>query len=114
MTEQLSLDMHPLVTPTTHAGATIAERFDAFHQANAWVLDALEQMTADLIRRGRHRVGMKMLVEVIRWNYARHTSTQNSGDFKVNNDFTSRYARLILDRHPEWHGVFETRELRAA
>lgn len=110
MTEQLTFDVQPLVAAI---GDTIQDRFQSFHDQNGWVYLALEQMTADLVRRGRRRVGMKMLVEVIRWNYARQTSDPSSG-FKLNNDYTSRYARLLIEAHPDWAGVFETRELRAA
>ena len=34
--------------------------------------------------------------------------------FKLNNSYRSRYTRLLLDRHPEWTDVFQTRELKAA
>lgn len=110
MTEQLTLNIAPLIPAV---GDTIQDRFESFHASNAWVYEALEQMTADLVARGRRRVGMKMLVEVIRWNYARQTVDPASG-FRLNNDYTSRYARLLIDAHPTWADVFETRELRAA
>ena len=109
-TEQLMFDVAPLVPAV---GVTIQERFDSFHAANGWVYRALERMTADLLSRGRSRVGMKMLVEVIRWNYSRQT-TDPASQFRLNNDYTSRYARLLTDAHPEWAGVFETRTLRAS
>lgn len=108
--EQLVFDTAPLVPAV---GVTIQDRFDSFHDANGWVFRALEQLTTDLVRRGRRRVGMKMLVEVIRWNYSRQT-TDAASTFKLNNDYTSRYARLLVDAHPEWADVFETRELRAS
>jgi len=112
--EQLSLDslaLQPLVVPEHHDTATIGERFEAFHAANPWVLTAYERLTADELRRGRSRVGIGMLTEVLRWHYGRQTT----GDtFRINNNLRSRYVRLLLERHPEWAGVFETRELRAA
>lgn len=91
---------------------TIAERFELFHAANPWVFDALEKLTADLVAKGQKKVGMKMLFEVVRWQYAR--ATQSADGFKINNSLTSHYARELLRQHPEWSGVFETRRLRAA
>ena len=39
-------------------------------------------------------------------------STDRDG-FKLNNNFTSRYARLIEREHPELRGFFRKRRLRA-
>lgn len=111
MTEQLTLDV-PIQPLVAGIGATIDERFHDFHRRNAWVYTALETMTAELVASGQRRGGMKMLVEVLRWRYFRQTF-DTSSPFRLNNDYTSRYARLLLAAHPEWDRVFETRELRA-
>jgi hypothetical protein len=34
-------------------------------------------------------------------------------DFKLNNNYHSRYARLIMEREPGLDGFFETRGLRS-
>jgi hypothetical protein len=41
---------------------------------------------------------------------------QTTGDagFKLNDHFTSRYARLLMQREPDLYGLFETRAVRAA
>ena len=92
-------------------GGTIQEQFDEFHRLNPWVLNELVGMMREYRSMGRHKVGIKHLVEVIRWNYAKATS---GSEFKINNNFTSRYARLIRLRHPDLAGMFNTRELKAA
>ena len=92
-------------------GDSIQSRFERFHDANPWVLTKLEEMTGELVARGRRRVGIAMLFEVIRWEHLRSTT----GDpFRLNNSFRSRYVRLMIHRHPEWADVFETRETRSA
>jgi hypothetical protein len=35
-------------------------------------------------------------------------------EFKLNNNYTSRYARLLMEREAGLSGLFATRELRAA
>ena len=110
MTDQLTFDIAPIVQPSHTTRASIDERFNEFHHANRWVYQQLEAMTAELITAGQKRIGMKMLIEVLRWRYFRQTFDTTSG-FKLNNDYTSRYARLLLTAHPEWAGVFETRAL---
>lgn len=109
--EQLALDIEPLIIPERVVGQTIQEKFEAFHALNPWVYRALVRLTADWVARGRTRIGMKMLTEVLRWEYGRQTV---GDEFKINNNFTSRYVRLLVSEHPEFADAFHTRELRAA
>jgi hypothetical protein len=90
--------------------ATIQAQFEAFHELNPWVLHALETLTADYLTRGATRVGIGMLFEVLRWRYV--TATEGD-EFRLNNNFRSRYVRLLIERHPEWRSAFEVRALRA-
>lgn len=109
--DQLELDTAPYVAPTLVEGETLQERFESFHALNPWVYEALEKLTADWIAAGHARVGMKMMFEVLRWQVGRTTT---GDEFKLNNSLTSRYARFIVNEHPEWETYFETRELKAA
>lgn len=68
------------------------------------------EMTREAMRRGKRRIGMKMLFEVIRWEHLVHT---RSDDFALNNNYTSRYVRLLKEDHPELADMFETRRLVA-
>lgn len=105
---QLDLPLAPLIIPDP--APTIAERFTAFHEANPWVADALVRLALDLVHRGQKRIGVKMLWEVLRWHHIRYVSTGEP--FKLNNDFTAHYARLLVEQHTELADVFETRKLR--
>jgi hypothetical protein len=92
------------------ARGTIDARFESFHRLNPWVYDALVTLTRDLTRRGHDRIGIAMLFEVLRWQYLRTTV----GDpFKLNNDYRSRYSRLIMATEPDLADVFETRRMTA-
>lgn len=92
------------------SGATIQERFEAFHNANPDVYRALVRLSLEMKRAGRQRYGVKGLVEKLRWDFAIQTQ---GDDFKISNDYTSRYARLIMEQIPELDGFFATRPLRA-
>jgi len=87
------------------------DKFIEFHKLNPQVADTLEDMADELISRGRNRVGIKMLMEVLRWNYQMKTDDPNS-DFKLNNNYAPWYARLLIERHPNWADVFELRMMR--
>lgn len=110
MTTHPTLDLQPLVVPDYEPELTIQQRFDIWIEANPWVLSTAERLVDDWLAAGHSRVGIKQVWEVIRWSYG----TTTGDTFKANNDFTSRVARLLLDRHPEWADAIEIRTLRAA
>lgn len=88
---------------------SIQAQFETFHQLNPWVLRALETLTADYLKRGARRVGIGMLFEVLRWRYVAATE---GDEFRLNNNYRSRYVRLLIERHPDWAQAFEVRSLR--
>ena len=101
-------EIAPTVTVSHARGATLAEQFAAFHDANPHVYGALRRLALGMVRRGRRRIGMKMLFEVLRWQYAMSTTDAGS-EFKLNNNYTSFYARLLAENEAELAGVFELR-----
>ena len=90
--------------------STIDEAFWKFHRENPQVYDKLVALTRQARALGKHRIGMKMLFEVIRWEHLVHT---RSDDFALNNNYTSRYVRIISERHPELASMFETRKIKS-
>jgi hypothetical protein len=112
MQTQLSLfDPRPPVEEPDYTNCqTIAERFEAFHARNPQVYGALRDMALELRRRGHRQYGIKALFEVLRFNAA----MQTHGDpFKLNNNYTALYARLLMDNEPELVGFFELRRRTA-
>lgn len=106
---QLALPIADLVEPLYERDATIEERWEAWSAANPWVLPTVERLIADWLAAGHRRASLKQVWEVIRYEYGRTTGDR----FKANNDFTSRAARAVLARHPEWADAIETRALRS-
>lgn len=94
------------VNPTE---GTIEAAFWRFHEANPQVYTRLVELArAWKKRRGGKKLGIGMLFEVLRWEVAMRTA----GDqFKLNNNYRSLYARLIMDREADLAGIFDTRRL---
>lgn len=91
-------------------GRTIEQDFWNFHRANPHVYDRLVQMCREAKGRGVRKLGIGMLFEVLRWEHMLRTA----GDaFKLNNNYRSYYARLIMERNSDLRGIFETRQLSA-
>lgn len=94
-----------------HRRLTIQERFERFHAAHPDIYALFRRFAFELKAAGRQHYGAKSLFERIRWHYA--TSSSYGPDFKLNNVFSSRYARLLISDHPEFDGFFAVRRLRA-
>lgn len=100
-----------MIDPAPGPDATIAERFEVFHDANPHVYVVLVRLAREWMERtGRHKLGMKSLYERARWDLAIAT---NSPDFRLNNDFTPFYSRLLMAEHPDLADLFDLRSSEA-
>jgi hypothetical protein len=84
--------------------------FLKFHRENPHVYRMLVKFARQVKDSGRRRYGIKSLFERLRWHYDFEVKSET--DFKLNNNFTSRFARLLMEQEPDLEGVFETRKLR--
>jgi len=89
---------------------TIRDRFLSFHEANPDVYREIVQLARQAKRSGRERWGIKGAFEVLRWSRLQTTGEQ----FRLNNNFTCEYARLVMDQEPDLTGFFEVRDRTAA
>lgn len=85
----------------------IDEAFERFDRENRDVWQYFEHFAMLLIRSGRQRCSAKLLVERVRWE----TMISGGEPYKINNNFTSRYARKFARLYPEHRSFFRTREL---
>ena len=97
--------------PAAEPPATIQQRFEAFHEHNPEVYAAMVAICRRLKLRGHKRYGVKAVWEMLRITF---TLERPDEIYKLNNNYTSRYARLIMDREADLAGFFETRELKSA
>ena len=94
------------------AADPIQDQFEAFHRDNPQVYVKLVELVEAWLATGKTRLAIGALWERLRWEIGVQTITDT--DFKLNNNYRSRYVRLLIQRHPEWPaGLFETRRLRS-
>lgn len=91
---------------------SIDQKFAAFHRDNPHVYATLVRLAREAKRAGKTKVGVKALWERMRWDLWLATA-HGADEPKLDNNFTSRFARLIDEREPDLRGLFETRRLRA-
>lgn len=89
-------------------------RFHKFHLENKHVYKTLVKMCRQWrYQHGQEaKISIKTLWEVMRWQYAMGISKSDE-PFKLNNIFTSHYARLIMDCNADLDGIFNLREMKA-
>lgn len=85
-------------------------RFAEYHQQHPEVYDAIVQLCRDWKAAGHQRIGIGMVVEVLRWQHGLRVAGEQFG---IDNSMRSRYARLVMANEPDLIGFFETRTLRS-
>ena len=88
----------------------IQTRFETFHAANPEVYRLFNRFAHEAIVSGHARMSADLILHRIRW----YTMVETVGDtFKVNDHWTSRYARMWMERNPDYPNFFELRELKS-
>lgn len=90
----------------------IERDFWAFHIANPRVYVELRDHALHLRSKGRSHYGIKALFEVVRFHRALQT-TDKCKEWKINNNYSALYARLLMANEPELRDFFRTRVRRA-
>lgn len=91
-----------------------ARAFWEHHLEHPGVYRLLRQLAFQAVRAGATRLGMKNLYEVARWNRMMEGLPESDDQFRLNNNWTGMYARLLMENEPTLAGLFETRELRSS
>ena len=107
MTETIQQPVLPFDAPEL---GTIQARFEKFDRENPRVYE-LYRRFAQQLREHRSRCGISLITERIRWEVA-ITTNDETQDFKISNDYRSRYARKLMAEVPELRGFFVIKQLR--
>ena len=84
----------------------IVDRFVDYHKANPHVYDLFKKFARELLTKGLRHYGAKAIMERIRWHIEVETACD---DFKINNNYTSCYTRLLINEDPIFKNFFDTR-----
>lgn len=92
--------------------ASIADaKFAEFNSNNPQVYRALVKFAWEARTAGHYKISIELLVNRVRWELIITTQDRNS-EFKINNNYKSRYARMIMTE-PGLENIFNTREMRS-
>ncbi len=79
-----------------------------FHDSNPHICDILVKETLRLRYAGVTHISMDKLFGTVRWS--EHITTVDD-KFKMNNNYSSFYARLVMEKEPLIEGMFAIRTL---
>lgn len=81
--------------------------FFRWAKKNPEIWAEFEEVTLEAWRDGVKNWGAKGVAEVVRWNLRK----QSMGDFILNNNYVSFYARIFAMKHREAGQIFEFRDI---
>lgn len=90
---------------------SLEAKFQRYHRNNPDVFALLLRFTLEAKRRGYRHYGVGAVFERIRWHM--DIETHDKEGFKLNNNYRSRYVRLLEQLFPEHAGFYRKRELRS-
>lgn len=105
MTEQMTLESWAAKKPPVMNA--IAEKFEEFHRENPHVYEYFRQYSLQALDRGYDRFSAKAVFERLRWHFQMETKGE---EFKLNNNYTAYYARLLMKQDERFKNFFELRE----
>ena len=87
----------------------LLEKFEIYHAENPVVYELFKEFARKARNAGFDSYSSKAIFERLRW----HMNIETKGDpFKLNNNYTSFYARMMMDDLPAYNTFFNTREQR--
>lgn len=98
-----------IVHGTDTADDHIQERFLQFHRDNPHIYASLVKLAREARKTGRKRYAIELLFGRLRWQM--EVEIRSDEPFKLNDHYTSRYARLMMELEPDLVDMFEIRVL---
>lgn len=95
----------------TSTGKTIDEAFKIYHEQNPIVWEMFVKTVNDLLARGKTKMSAKTILGKIRWDM--YFEAKGNEVYRINDAFSARYARLWLQKYPDYADVFDYRDLRS-
>jgi hypothetical protein len=72
------------------------DKFLSYHKANQEIYNKFKEYSFATLQKGHKRYSAKGIFEIIRW----HTGVNGSDKYKINNNYTPYYARMVMNEHP--------------
>ena len=88
----------------------IEDRFKEFHLNHPHIFNLFCHFALQVKERGK-KIGAKAIAERMRWEI--YFERAEWEEYKINNNYISRYARLAVEKYPDLITVFNFRSLKS-
>jgi hypothetical protein len=85
------------------------DKFFEYHEKNPHVFELFVKYAKKVKASGYKHYGMHTIMHRVRWHI--NIDTEDPDGYKMDNNYSSRYARLLAKEYPEFEGFFHTRKL---
>ena len=92
----------------TKTAQELLEDFNKFDRDNPEVYKKLVDLAYEAKRRGKTKLSIEMLYNVLRW-YTFLNTKDDASDYKLSNNHKAFYARKIMAENPDLDGFFSTK-----
>lgn len=92
---------------------TIQERFEQFLAQNPHVFALFRRFAEQARQAGKRRYSADALLHRLRWHIDIELQATEGEEFRLNNNYSSRLSRKLVELDPTFEGFFETRKLKA-
>lgn len=109
MSRQLQLFSFGVTPVLDSSKMSRSEFFQRFHRRNPHIYLLLVRLTRQELREnGRRQIPIRLIWEKLRSGFLKYVSTDDG--YKLNNNLTRFYARMIMRKERDLAGVFMTRD----
>jgi hypothetical protein len=88
---------------------SLDEKFFQYHSDNPHIFDLFLSYARQVKGAGFKHYGFHTIMHRVRWHL--NIETTDPEGYKMNNNYSSRYARLLAKKNPEFKGFFRNRKL---
>ena len=88
----------------------IDDRFNEFNANHPHIFDLFCRFALQVKERGK-KIGAKAIAERMRWEI--YFERAEWEEYKINNNYISRYARLAVEKYPDLITVFNFRSVKS-
>lgn len=93
----------------TRKSTDLEAKFARFHMRNPKIYELFKRFTFEAIGAGREHYSSRTIFHRIRWHV--EIETDSDDRFKINNNHSPYYGRMLMRDFPKTRGFFRTREL---
>ena len=85
-------------------------KFFKYHKESPHIFNLFVAFSKEIKAKGYKTYSMRTIMHRIRWHV--DITTNDPDGFKMNNNYSSRYARMLANEYPDFKDFFKNRRMK--